>query len=224
MPIAMATILVTGTNRGIGLEITKQLAARGDTVVAVCRKSSDELEALENVRVEAGFDVATDGIERLTVRLGETKLDGLVNNAGVLRADSLDELDLDDVRTQIEVNAIGPLRLTKELLPHLRDGAKVAIVTSRMGSITDNTSGGMYGYRMSKAAVNMAARSLAHDLKGRKIAVGLVHPGYVATEMTNNSGNVQPEDAARDIIARYDELDLERSGTFRHANGEPLPW
>jgi NAD(P)-dependent dehydrogenase (short-subunit alcohol dehydrogenase family) len=93
-----------------------------------------------------------------------------------------------------------------------------------MGSLADNTSGGMYGYRMSKAAVNMAAVSLAHDLKGRGIAVGVLHPGFVRTGMTAGNGNVDPVDSARDLLARFDELDLSRTGTFRHANGEPLPW
>jgi NAD(P)-dependent dehydrogenase (short-subunit alcohol dehydrogenase family) len=93
-----------------------------------------------------------------------------------------------------------------------------------MGSIADNTSGSMYGYRMSKAALNMAAASLAHDLKSRGIAVAILHPGYVRTEMTNNQGAVAPETAAVSLVARIDELTLENSGQFRHANGEMLPW
>lgn len=219
----VSTILVTGANRGIGLELVKQLKERGDEVIAICRKSSDELEAV-GVRVEAGIDVATDAAERITVRLGGTKLDGVIHNAGVLRVDNLDGLDLDEVRMQLEVNALGPLRVTRALLSHLDEGSKIAIITSRMGSLADNTSGGMYGYRMSKAAVNMAAVSLAQDLRDRGIAVGLLHPGYVRTEMTGNNGNVEPADSARDLLARFDELDMAKTGTFRHANGEPLPW
>ena len=103
-------------------------------------------------------------------------------------------------------------------------GAKVALITSRMGSIADNSSGGSYGYRMSKAALNAAGRSLAIDLAARGIAVGLLHPGYVRTDMTGGSGNVEASEAAAMLVARIDELDAAKSGSFRHANGEELPW
>jgi NAD(P)-dependent dehydrogenase (short-subunit alcohol dehydrogenase family) len=114
--------------------------------------------------------------------------------------------------------------VTATLRGKLKNGAKVAIVTSRMGSVADNTSGSHYGYRMSKAAVNMAGVSLARDLEDRDIAIILLHPGYVNTDMTNHTGNVEPADAAAGILQRIDELDLATSGTFRHANGEALPW
>lgn len=219
----MATILVTGANRGIGLEITRQLTARGDEVIAACRTPSDGLKAV-GCRVEGGIDVADDGADVLAERIADVQLDGLFNNAGILRPDGLGAIDLVGVREQFEVNAIGPLRMTVALLPRLKEGAKVAIVTSRMGSLADNTSGGMYGYRMSKAAVNMVGRSLAHDLRPRGIAVGLLHPGFVQTEMTGGSGNVTPEESARGLIERFDALSMESSGTFFHANGEALPW
>lgn len=219
----MAIVLITGANRGIGLELTKQLHARNDHVVAVCRKSSEALEAT-GVQVEAGIDVTTDGAERLPIRLGSTKLDVVIHNAGLLVPDGLESFDLDAIRKQLEVNTLGPLRVTRALLPNLAKGAKIAILTSRMGSVTDNSSGGMYGYRMSKAALNMVGVSLSLDLKHRGVAVGLLHPGFVQTDMTGGQGNVDASDAARDLILRIDELNLDRSGTFRHANGEPLPW
>jgi NAD(P)-dependent dehydrogenase (short-subunit alcohol dehydrogenase family) len=124
----------------------------------------------------------------------------------------------------MEVNAYGPLRVTHELAPLLRRGSKVALITSRMGSIADNTSGGMYGYRMSKAALNAAGKSLAHDLAPLGIAVAILHPGYVKTDMTGGHGSVPPDDAARDLLRRIDELNLENTGTFWHANGSVLPW
>lgn len=128
------------------------------------------------------------------------------------------------MREQFEVNAIGPLRVTAALAPLLRGGGKVAIITSRMGSIADNGSGGYYGYRMSKAAVNAAGMSLARDLKGRGVAVALIHPGMVATEMTGRNG-IAPAEAAAGVITRIDELTLATSGKFIHAGtGEELPW
>jgi NAD(P)-dependent dehydrogenase (short-subunit alcohol dehydrogenase family) len=110
------------------------------------------------------------------------------------------------------------------LLPCLERGAKVALITSRMGSIADNGSGGAYGYRMSKAALNAAGMSLARDLASRGIAVVLLHPGYVKTEMTGGSGNVSAEKSASQLIGRIEALDLAHSGSFWHANGETLPW
>jgi NAD(P)-dependent dehydrogenase (short-subunit alcohol dehydrogenase family) len=124
----------------------------------------------------------------------------------------------------MEVNAYGPLRVTHKLLSLLRQGSKVALITSRMGSIADNTSGGAYGYRMSKAALNAAGKSLAHDLASQGVSVAILHPGYVRTEMTSNHGSVEPDDAARDLLKRIDELTLENTGTFWHANGSVLPW
>ena len=220
----MATVCITGANRGIGLELARQFQARGDEVIAVCRRPSEALAGL-GVRIIDGVDVADEsGLERLTDSVGDLELDVLVNNAGVLSDESLDDLDLDRIRRQFEINALGPLRVTAALRPALGRGAKVAIITSRMGSIVDNTSGGRYGYRMSKAAVNMAGRSLAHDLKPAGVAVAILHPGFVRTEMTGNAGMVDPPESAAGLIARIDELELESSGSFRHANGEPLPW
>lgn len=218
-------VLVIGSNRGIGLDICRQLAGRGDTVHAACRKRSDELAAIDGVTIHEGVDV-TDraALGTLADELGSESLDWLLVVAGILQRTSLDDLDVDAIRRQLEVNAIGPLVATRTLLPCLTRGAKVGLLTSRMGSIDDNSSGGSYGYRMSKAALNMAGRSLAHDLASRQVAVRLLHPGYVRTDMTGNTGNVEPAEAAAGLIARIDELTLDSSGSFVHASGEPLPW
>ena len=219
----MNRVLVTGANRGIGLELCRQLSARGDEPVAVCRQSSAALEAL-NIRVIEGIDVAVaEGASALSSQLENLPLDWLINNAGILAVDSLDNLDFEGMERQFRVNTLGPLRITSALLPNLPAGSKVGIVTSRMGSIEDNTSGGYYGYRMSKAAVNIAGASLSHDLKDRGVAVALLHPGMVATEMTGGQG-VPTEHSASGLIARMDELELSSTGAFWHAEGQRLPW
>jgi NAD(P)-dependent dehydrogenase (short-subunit alcohol dehydrogenase family) len=219
-----STALVTGANRGIGLALARRLAARGDRVIAVCRQPSDDLERL-SVRVEAGVDLTSDDdVAALASRLEGTRLDLLVLNAGILRPDDLDGLSLDDVHTQIEINAVAPLRVVKALQPYLHQGSKIAAITSRMGSMGDNGSGGYYGYRMSKAALNAMAVSLARDLRVAGISVAILHPGYVRTDMTGHAGNVTPDESARQLIERIDGLTLENTGTFWHASGDVLPW
>ncbi len=204
--------------------MTRQLAARGADVLAACRRPSEALRAL-GVEVIDDVDVTADSAAaRLQAAVGERGLDLLIHNAGVLTRETLSDLDLDRVRRQLEVNALAPLRLTAALRGSLGRGSKVALVTSRMGSIADNTSGGMYGYRMSKAALNMAGRSLAHDLADQGVAVVLLHPGFVRTEMTGGQGFIDAPEAATGLIARMDALTLESSGSFWHQSGEALPW
>ena len=128
------------------------------------------------------------------------------------------------MRAQLELNAIAPLFLTRALAPRLHAGAKVALITSRMGSIGDNGSGRYYGYRMSKAALNAAGVSLAHDLEPRGIAVVMLHPGSVRTGMTGGHGEIEADVAVRGLLQRIDELTLETTGRFLHQNGEVLPW
>ena len=199
----MSKVLVTGCNRGIGLQLAIQLAARGDDVIGVCRAPSKALEDA-GIRVIDGIDVSRgDGMPRLTAALGNEQLDVLINNAGILHGDALGQLDYDLMLEQFKVNTLGPLRVTEALLGNLHEGSKVAIVTSRVGSIADNSSGGYYGYRASKTAVNMIGTNLMHDLKPRGIAVALLHPGLVATEMTGGQG-ISPADSAKGLIERID--------------------
>ena len=219
----MSTVVITGCNRGIGLELARQMHARGDDVIGVCRTQNEELKSL-GIRVIDGIDVADAGdVAKLAVELQDTSIDVLLNNAGILRGDAFGELDYDDMLLQFKVNALGPLRVTEALRDNLSAGSKVAIVTSRVGSIDDNSSGGNWGYRTSKTAVNMIGTNLMHELKPRGIAVALLHPGLVATEMTRGHG-ISPQDSATGLIARIDELTLDTSGGFWHAEGYRLPW
>lgn len=220
----MGIAVVTGANRGIGLGLVRQLAARGTEVVAACRHRSKDLDAL-GVRVEDGCDVTRpEAWAGLAQRLSGDSIDLLVQNAGMAVPDAIDDVDPDDVRAQFELNALAPVFLTRALLPRMDTGAKVALITSRMGSMGDNGSGGYYGYRMSKAALNAAGVSLAIDLKPRGIAVVILHPGAVRTDMTGGQGMIDADAAARGLLRRIDELTLETTGRFLHQNGEPLPW
>lgn len=221
----MATYLVTGANRGIGYEYCRQLKERGDVVIAVCRSASDELKEL-GLRVEEGIDITSDvSIAKLRDRLGDAPIDVLINNAAIAKRVTLENLEFDSIREQFEVNTLGALRVTQALLTHLKPGSKVAMMTSRMGSIADNTSGGSYGYRMSKVALSMAGKSLSHDLKPLGIAVAILHPGLVQTRMTNfTSTGITPEASVKGLLSRIDELRLDNTGTFWHSNGEILPW
>ena len=221
----MATFLVTGANRGIGLEYCRQLKARGDDVVAVCRQTSDELENLR-VRVEAGLELSdSQAIDDLVQRLDGLPLDGVILNAGILQSMGLMDLDPAGIRRQFEVNALAPLLLARALVDQMPSGAKLVLMTSRMGSIDDNSSGGSYGYRMSKVALNMAGKSLAIDLESRGIAVAILHPGLVRTRMIRfNPSGIPPEQSVKGLLARIDALTMATSGSFWHANGELLPW
>ena len=217
-------ILITGANRGIGLSLATQLHEQNKRVIAVCRSSSPELKSL-GIDVIEGLDVThPQGLKDQLQALDVTHLDVLINNAGILRNEHLGELDYEQIRLQFEVNTLGPLMVVEELLGFFSFGSKVINITSRMGSIADNSAGGRYGYRISKAASNMAAMSLAQDLKERGISVAVIHPGFVKTGMTGFNGLMGPEDSARGILRQIDQLTLDESGGFWHSNGERLPW
>lgn len=220
----MKHIVITGANCGIGLELARHYQAAGWKVTGVCRNSSPELESVAEKIIE-GIDVTSkECVERLATTLQGQSIDLLVNNAGVLVEDTLEELDFDALRLQMEVNAFAPLRVSEALLPNLQAGSKIANISSRMGSIADNSSGANYGYRASKAALNALGRTLAMDLKKHGIAVAQLHPGFVKTRMVNFNGFISPEEAAVGLAERIENLNLKNSGTFWHSNGEELPW
>ncbi|MCH8533395.1 MAG: SDR family oxidoreductase [Saccharospirillum sp.] len=220
----MKQAVITGANRGIGLELARHYVEAGWQVIGVCRQSSDALDAIAK-RVVAGIDVTEEAcIKKLASELDGEPIDLLINNAGLLQDEQLGKIDFDSIRSQMEINAYAPLRVTEALLPKLSKGSKIALITSRMGSIADNDSGGRYGYRASKAALNAFGKSLAMDLKPKGIAVALLHPGYVKTRMVNFGGHITPEEAAKGLAERIEGLTLENTGSFWHSNGDALPW
>lgn len=217
-------VVITGANRGIGLELARHYAGEGHEVVGVCRQSSDELANVAAQVIEE-IDVTTSaGVEKLEAGLAGKSISLLINNAGLLQDEQLGSIDFDSIRTQMEINAYAPLRVAEALVPLMGQGSKIANITSRMGSIADNDSGGRYGYRASKAALNAFGKSLAMDLKPKGIAVAQLHPGYVKTRMVNFGGLITPEDSARGLAERIAQLNLENTGSFWHSNGEELPW
>ncbi len=221
----MSTFLITGSNRGIGLELSSQLSKQGHTVIATCRKSSKDLERI-GVQVIDGIDISSEqSLTKLKNNIKSIKLDCLINNAGIAQYNSLDNLDLGSIRNQFNINALSPLYFTNSIIENFNENSKIAFITSRMGSIEDNTSGGSYGYRMSKVALTMAAKSLSIDLLRNKIYVAIIHPGLVSTRMTGFTKNgISPEISAKGILDRINNLSSQNSGTFWHANGQILPF
>lgn len=225
-------VLITGANRGIGLELTRQYLARGASVEATARRPDDaralrDLATSGDLRVHA-LDVTDDASAAALARaLGDVGLDLLVSNAGVYGdRDDLAALDLAEVASVIQTNAVGTLRVAAALLPALRRGAtrKIAGITSGMGSIGDNRSGGAYGYRMSKAALNMALKTLAIDLAPERFTVVAVNPGWVKTDMGGPSAPTPVAESAANMIALFDRITPTDSGSFLDHRGHAWPW
>ncbi len=221
----MSTYLITGSNRGIGLELCKQIIERGDKVIATCREASSDLKNL-GVRIEEGIDISSEvSINNLRQALSGVELDCLIHNAGIYEFNSIDNFDHESIIRQFVVNALSPLSMTKSLKGLLKKFSKIGFITSRMGSIGDNSSGSSYGYRMSKVALSMAAKSLSRDLLKDDIYVAILHPGLVSTRMTGFTKNgISTLESANGLLKRIDSLNKNNTGTFWHTNGEILPW
>jgi NAD(P)-dependent dehydrogenase (short-subunit alcohol dehydrogenase family) len=219
--------LVTGANRGIGRELVRQLVARGDEVIATVRKPDAALE-LGDVEVVRCDVVEPAAVTALAAAVGDRSIDVLINNAGIWPDDgqTLGGLDFDALAETFAVNALGPLRVTEALLPALRRGRgrKVVHLSSGMASIAGNTSGGWYGYRMAKAALNMAARSLARDLAGDAIWSAVLDPGWVQTDMGGSHAPTAVVDSVRGLLAQIDRLDQFTTGEFLHWQGGTTDW
>ena len=226
-------IVITGANRGIGLELTQLFLARGDSVHATARAPqnatalralSSKFSTLKVHELDVGDDVSTAQFGR---EIAGSPVDVLINNAGVgatWRGD-VKNAAMDEMLSLFNVNALGALRVTKALLPNLeKSKGRVFHVSSRMGSIGDNTSGGAYSYRMSKAALNMAAVNLALELKPQGIASIVFHPGWVQTDMGGPSAPLSVHQSAASLVKQIDKLGLAQSGHFFSFDGEPIPW
>lgn len=226
-------VVVTGANRGIGLELVRQSLARGDSVFAGTRApgSASDLSALgrgsRGALTVLALDVADPRSVAAFAKAIEAPIEAVINNAGTMGDDRpFESADLEAALEVFSTNALGPLRVTRALLPHLRagKGKRVLHITSGMGSIADNRSGGYYAYRMSKAALNMASRSLAADLRADGIWSAVISPGWVKTDMGGEGAPTAVEDSARGILSKLDALDAKGSGTFLDWSSKQWPW
>ncbi|KAG6615085.1 Short chain dehydrogenase [Phytophthora cinnamomi] len=226
------TVLITGSNRGIGLAFTKHYAANGWKVIAAARDPQSATD-LKELKLEKVVQIDTSDEESITAAAEQLKgesIDLLINNAGIGGGGGIDKTTKAEMMKQFEVNAVGPFLMTRAFLPNLKlavaknGSAMVGQVSSRMGSIADNGSGGMYGYRASKTALNMVNSSLATDLKDEKIIALALHPGYVVTRMTGHTGQTTPEDSVAGLTKIIAEATPDDSGKFFHFNGSNLPW
>jgi NAD(P)-dependent dehydrogenase (short-subunit alcohol dehydrogenase family) len=224
----METVLITGADRGIGAALARQYRARGDRVIAACLGDGAHLVA-EDIEVAPNVDVTNmASLTALAERLHDTTLSLLISNAGAFAPEGWLKFDYERMLHLYDVNALGPLRAVDALTPRLAAGSKIGIITSRVGSLSDNSSGGLYGYRMSKCAANMLGINLYHQLRPHGIAVMLLHPGQVATEMTRGLSDlgdfITPEISAAGLIEQVDALHSGTPPEFRHTNGTLLPW
>ncbi|MEM7246188.1 MAG: SDR family oxidoreductase [Acidobacteriota bacterium] len=223
-----STHLVTGANRGLGLELARQLSARGDQVIATARRpdEAEELRSLD-LRVEP-LDVAdAASVASFISAVGDQPIDVLINNSGMGgQREAFGHLDWDAMSSMFLVNSIGPLRICQSLMPNLRAGSRRLIVnmTSKMGSLADNTSGNAYAYRASKAALNALTKSLAIDLAGEDFCCIVMHPGWVRTDMGGSAAPLSVEDSVQGMLRVIDGLDEDDSGAFYDYAGEAIPW
>ncbi|WP_371194117.1 SDR family oxidoreductase [Glaciecola sp. SC05] len=217
-------VVIIGANRGIGLELVKQYKAAGHHVIAMCRKSSKALSE-SGCEIVENIDVTDDAlVENIAASVPVASIDILIHNSGILDPDTINSIDFESMRRHFDVNSLGALRTVLGLQSKLKNGSKIGIVSSRVGSIDDNTGSNNYAYRVSKTAVNMVGKCLSIDLKDAGIAVALLHPGYVRTEMTKHNGHMDVDESARGLIKRMEELSLDTSGIFVHTSGEVLNW
>ena len=231
------TVLITGANRGIGLELARQYAARGWQVIATARKPAEATALAEIARAHANLSIETldladhAGIERLGERLAGRPIDLLIHNAGIsggVPAQMLGRMDYDVFRQVLEVNTIGPMHLSEKLLPNIRAGAqkKIVLLGTSEASFGRIDAGRLYWYRASKAAAHMLMLNLAYELQGRQIAVGVINPGPVDTDMMKGVRMPlqPPAEAVGKVIGIIDRMTVESSGKFWDYNGGQLPW
>ncbi len=233
--MASRSVLVTGANRGLGLEFTRQYAAEGWQVFAACRDpdSAKELQGLaarnaNRIRVLPMEVTDSASVRAAAKALGSEPIDLLLNNAGVggPRGEQFGRVDYSAWAKTLNVNTFGPLRVVEAFIDNVvgSQDKRIVTITSGMGSIADNSSGGRFAYRSSKAAVNMVMKSLAVDLAPRGITCIVVNPGWVRTDMGGPGGTLSPEESIKAMRALIASLKPEDSGKFLNYNGKPYPW
>lgn len=226
----MPTVLITGANRGIGLELTRQYAAAGWDVIACCRKPKDAT-ALAKIKGKIelkALDVAKPAsITKLAAALKGRAIDVLLNNAGILgRRVGFGKAESKEFLSVMQVNALGPLLMTEAFWGHVKrsKGKKIAAITSGMGSIASGANGGSYAYRSSKAALNMVMANAAGDLKVKGIAVATISPGWVKTDMGGKNASITATESAAGIIKVIAGLNADNTGSFFNYDGKPIAW
>lgn len=224
MSSAGLNVLITGANRGIGLSLAQQYLSRGANVLSVVRNPTEEIKATSSEIIPDIDLTKANDVEKLKGAVGGRRLDIVINNAGIFGMNTLQKMDWPSLEQQFQINAVAPLRVTTSLLDNVEEGSKLVFISSMIASIGDNNEGGLYGYRMSKAALNAAGKSLAVDLRPRGIHVGLIHPGFVSTRLTNFKGDISPDESAKGIMELTSGLNAENSGGFWDWNGDLRNW
>ncbi|GAA5219179.1 SDR family oxidoreductase [Corallincola platygyrae] len=228
-------VLITGANRGIGLEFVKYYLAQGANVIACCRHPSEAHELVTIKREQPDklaiqtLDVADpESIEQAAMKLANLSIDILINNAGVYgpKGYSFGDVEADVWQQVLQVNTIAPLLVSQAFLPHLKAGKLkvLACITSKMGSMADNGSGGSYIYRSSKAGLNAVVKSMAIDLAAHQIKVVALHPGWVKTQMGGSNALITTEQSVCGMTQVIDKLDNETSGLMINFDGTAIPW
>jgi NAD(P)-dependent dehydrogenase (short-subunit alcohol dehydrogenase family) len=224
----MATYLITGANRGLGLEFARQLAARNQTVLGTARKPDEALDLARLAHQVIPLDVADpESIASLRDQLKDRPIDVLINNAGVSsESKSIEMLEATELERVFMINSFGPLLVTRAVLPNLRAGERKLVfnITSQLGSIAKNNGGSSYGYRGSKAALNMLTRSLANELRPAGFTCIVAHPGWVQTDMGGPNATLTPQESVKALLALAERLTPEDTGKFFNYDGESLPW
>ncbi|WP_394201741.1 SDR family oxidoreductase [Shewanella waksmanii] len=227
-------VVISGANRGIGLELVRHYLKRDLKVTACCRKidSQDQLHQLldnySNLSIRRLDVTCAESISEFSASIDDSSVDLLINNAGYYgpKGYRLGETDVDEWLKVLQINTIAPLKVVEALLPKLntKQPAVIACISSKMGSMADNTSGGSYIYRSSKAALNAVVKSLALDLNSMGVSCIALHPGWVQTDMGGPNALITTKESVAGMTRVLEDLTIDQSGQFINYDGQPIPW